>query len=126
VITPPTLKNEVGILKRPLSWKIGHLRSGEIALMNREIQFGESRTLAERSPFMEQDYFECPELSGKTIQTLRIYKDTGDGQTEPSPLLKFRSSGFRAFTAIHTVVRLWDPLLSLGARECKMPKAPRL
>jgi len=28
---------------------------------------------------MEQDYVECPELSGKTIQTLRIYRDTGDG-----------------------------------------------
>ena len=28
---------------------------------------------------MQQDYVECSELSGKTIQTLRIYKDTGDG-----------------------------------------------
>ena len=28
---------------------------------------------------MEQNYVECPELSGKTIQTLRIYRDTGDG-----------------------------------------------
>lgn len=28
---------------------------------------------------MEQNYVECPEVSGKTIQTLRIYKDTGDG-----------------------------------------------
>jgi len=28
---------------------------------------------------MKDDYVECPELSGKTIQTLRIYKDTGDG-----------------------------------------------
>jgi hypothetical protein len=28
---------------------------------------------------MEQTYVECPELSGKTIQTLRIYRDTGDG-----------------------------------------------
>jgi hypothetical protein len=28
---------------------------------------------------MQEDYVECPELSGKTIQTLRIYKDTGDG-----------------------------------------------
>jgi hypothetical protein len=28
---------------------------------------------------MEHDYVECPELSGKTIQSLRIYKDTGDG-----------------------------------------------
>ena len=25
------------------------------------------------------EYIECPELSGKTIQTLRIYKDEGDG-----------------------------------------------
>jgi hypothetical protein len=25
------------------------------------------------------DYVECPELSGKTIQTLRIYKNAGDG-----------------------------------------------
>jgi hypothetical protein len=30
---------------------------------------------------MERDYVECPELSGKTIQTLRIYMDTGDGTT---------------------------------------------
>lgn len=29
--------------------------------------------------FMEHDYVECPELSGKTIHTLRIYKGTGDG-----------------------------------------------
>jgi hypothetical protein len=28
---------------------------------------------------MMADYVECPELSGKTIQTLRIYKNTGDG-----------------------------------------------
>jgi hypothetical protein len=28
---------------------------------------------------MEPDYVECPELSGKTIQTLRIYRDTRDG-----------------------------------------------
>jgi len=28
---------------------------------------------------MQDDYIECPELSGKTIQTLRIHKDTGDG-----------------------------------------------
>ena len=27
----------------------------------------------------DESYVECPELSGKTIQTLRIYKDTGDG-----------------------------------------------
>ncbi len=28
---------------------------------------------------MQEDYVECPELSGKTIQAVRIYKDTGDG-----------------------------------------------
>ena len=28
---------------------------------------------------MEHNYVECPELSGKTIQTLRIYRNTGDG-----------------------------------------------
>jgi len=28
---------------------------------------------------MDENYIECPELSGKTIQTLRIYKDIGDG-----------------------------------------------
>lgn len=28
---------------------------------------------------MNQDYVECSELSGKTIQNLRIYKDGGDG-----------------------------------------------
>jgi len=28
---------------------------------------------------MQDDYVECPELSGKTIQALRIYKDAGDG-----------------------------------------------
>jgi hypothetical protein len=28
---------------------------------------------------MQDDYVECPELSGKTIQTFRIHKDTGDG-----------------------------------------------
>jgi hypothetical protein len=28
---------------------------------------------------MQGDYVECPELSGKTIQTLRIHKDNGDG-----------------------------------------------
>ena len=28
---------------------------------------------------MEHDYVECPELSGKTIQSLRIYRDTRDG-----------------------------------------------
>jgi len=25
------------------------------------------------------DFVECPELAGKTIKTLRIYKDAGDG-----------------------------------------------
>jgi len=33
----------------------------------------------ERFRFMQDDYIECPELSGKTIQTFRIHKDTGDG-----------------------------------------------
>ena len=28
---------------------------------------------------MREDYIECSELSGKTIQTVRIHKDTGDG-----------------------------------------------
>lgn len=28
---------------------------------------------------MTQEYVDCPELSGKTIQTLRMYKDGGDG-----------------------------------------------
>ena len=28
---------------------------------------------------MEQKYVECPELHGKTIQTLRIYTDSRDG-----------------------------------------------
>lgn len=28
---------------------------------------------------MQDNYVECPELSGKTIQAFRIYKDTGDG-----------------------------------------------
>jgi hypothetical protein len=28
---------------------------------------------------MQNDYIECAELSGKTIQTLRIHRDTGDG-----------------------------------------------
>ena len=28
---------------------------------------------------MQDDYVECSELSGKTIRTLRIYKDSGDG-----------------------------------------------
>ena len=28
---------------------------------------------------MSDDYIECPQLSGKTIQSLRVYKDNGDG-----------------------------------------------
>jgi hypothetical protein len=28
---------------------------------------------------MTGDYVECSDMSGKTIQALRIYKDTGDG-----------------------------------------------
>ncbi len=28
---------------------------------------------------MTEDFVECPEVAGKTIKTLRIYKDTGDG-----------------------------------------------
>jgi len=28
---------------------------------------------------MQDDQIDCTELSGKTIQTLRIHKDTGDG-----------------------------------------------
>jgi hypothetical protein len=28
---------------------------------------------------MQKEYVDCSELSGKTIQTLRIYKETGDG-----------------------------------------------
>jgi hypothetical protein len=27
----------------------------------------------------DEAFVECPELSGKTIQTVRIYNDTGDG-----------------------------------------------
>lgn len=28
---------------------------------------------------MQDNYIECPELAGKTIQTFRIHRDTGDG-----------------------------------------------
>jgi hypothetical protein len=28
---------------------------------------------------MQEGYIECSELSGKTIQSVRIFKDTGDG-----------------------------------------------
>ena len=28
---------------------------------------------------MQDDYIECAELSGKTIQTLRIHRNAGDG-----------------------------------------------
>jgi len=28
---------------------------------------------------MQDDYIECPELLGKTIQTLRIHRNPGDG-----------------------------------------------
>lgn len=28
---------------------------------------------------MNDDYIECVELAGKTINSLRIYRDTGDG-----------------------------------------------
>jgi hypothetical protein len=28
---------------------------------------------------MKDDFVECLELAGKTIQTLRVFKDTGDG-----------------------------------------------
>ena len=28
---------------------------------------------------MTDDFVECSQVSGKTIQSLRIYKDTGDG-----------------------------------------------
>jgi hypothetical protein len=28
---------------------------------------------------MADEYVDCPELAGKTIQALRIHKDTGDG-----------------------------------------------
>jgi hypothetical protein len=33
----------------------------------------------QKMPSMQENYVECPELSGKTIQALRIHKDTGDG-----------------------------------------------
>ena len=28
---------------------------------------------------MPDNYIECPELAGKTIQTFRVHRDTGDG-----------------------------------------------
>ena len=28
---------------------------------------------------MENDFVDCPEVAGKTIQLLRIHRDTGDG-----------------------------------------------
>ena len=33
----------------------------------------------ERLRSMQKGYVECSELSGKTIQAVRIFKDTGDG-----------------------------------------------
>jgi len=32
-----------------------------------------------RYRIMQDNYIECSELAGKTIQALRIHKDTGDG-----------------------------------------------
>jgi len=28
---------------------------------------------------MKSDYIDCPELAGKTIRSLRMFKDTGEG-----------------------------------------------
>ena len=28
---------------------------------------------------MDEDFIECPEVAGKLIEALRIYRDTGDG-----------------------------------------------
>jgi hypothetical protein len=33
----------------------------------------------QKMPLLQENFVECPELSGKTIQALRIHKDTGDG-----------------------------------------------
>jgi hypothetical protein len=30
---------------------------------------------------MQDDYIDCPELAGKTIQLLRIHRNTGDGMS---------------------------------------------
>ncbi len=37
------------------------------------------RSRSEVRIMKEDDYVECPEVSGKTIQTLRIYKSASDG-----------------------------------------------
>ena len=41
---------------------------------------------------MPEDYIDCPELSGKTIQLLRIHRDTGDGTECPD-----RADGWNQF-----------------------------
>ena len=46
---------------------------------------------------MAQEYIECPELSGKTVQAVRIYKDAGDGT---DVLIEFTDG--TSFTCCHS------------------------
>lgn len=46
---------------------------------------------------MAQEYVECPELSGKTVQTVRIFKDAGDGT---DVLIEFTDG--TSFTCCHS------------------------
>jgi hypothetical protein len=51
---------------------------------------------------MTEDYIECPQVSGKTIQSLRIYKDTGDGTELQIDLTD--GTSFSCFLSVRPVV----------------------
>ena len=51
---------------------------------------------------MMTDFVECPEVSGKTIQSLRIFKDTGDGTALQIDLTD--GTSFSCFLSVKTIV----------------------
>lgn len=52
---------------------------------------------------MQEDYVECPELSGKTIRTVRIYRDTGDGTDVQIELMD--GTSFSCCLSIHPTIK---------------------
>jgi hypothetical protein len=51
---------------------------------------------------MQDDYIECPELAGKTIQLLRIHRDVGEGTSVQIELTD--GTSFTCYVAIRPAV----------------------
>ena len=72
-------------------------------------------SIGEEGDFVNTDFIDCPEVAGKTIQLLRIHRDTGDGSSVQIELTD--GTSFTCFVTVRPAVEATLYRGGVGAPE---------